>query len=145
MDTKLIADPMAFADAMQRDPRSRCVGDVVEPTIRDLPAGHRTLFNPVGQAAGLGFVKQGDELRLEHLQVRVHFETGVAPDEPTYRIRAEQHRGIENPKHEVMFLAAQRRVGHEHVVEVPKIRQPDPGITHGGMDPCGARAIERPP
>src|ERR1700723_3848000 len=141
VDAELIPHLVAFADFMQGDPRTRCVGNVVVPAVGDLPARHRALLDTIGQPPGLGLLEQGDELGLEHLQVGIHFQLRIAPDESADGIRTEQYRGIEYPHHEFVLLAAYRRICGEHIVEVRQIREPNAGLTHRRVDARGARAI----
>src|SRR5581483_926233 len=51
MDAKLISDTMSLADAMQCDPGSGGVGQVVVPGIAGRPPRHRALLDPIHQAA----------------------------------------------------------------------------------------------
>src|SRR5687768_4861735 len=100
MDAELVTDTVLLADAMQRDPGTRCVGDVVVPAVQRIPTRHRTLLDAVGEAASLGFLEQRNELLLEHDQVLIHFEPDVAADESAYRVGTEERSGVEYAQHE---------------------------------------------
>jgi hypothetical protein len=86
MDAELITDAMFLADAVQGDPWTGRVCDVVVPAVEYVPARHRALLDAVGEAAGLGLFEQGNENLLEHDEVLVHLEPDVAADEPAHCI-----------------------------------------------------------
>ena len=65
VDAELIADAVPLADAVERNPGSRRVGDVVEEAVRGGPARHRTLLDAILESARLRLLQQWNEGRLE--------------------------------------------------------------------------------
>jgi hypothetical protein len=128
MDPELVADAVPFADAVERDPRARRVGDVVVPVVAGRPARHRALLDPVGEPAILRGLQQRHEVLLEVHQVLVHAALLVAADEPAHRIDAEERRRVEHAQQEVVLLLTRRRIVVQQVVEVGEIRQAHAGI-----------------
>ena len=90
VDAELIADAVPLADAVQRDPGARRVGDVVVPVVAGRPAGHRTLLDAIDEPARLRVLQQRDEYRFEIDEVLVHAALLVAADEAADCIDAKQ-------------------------------------------------------
>ena len=98
VDAELIADAVALADLVERDPHPGRVADVVVEVVARRPAGHRALLHPVLQAAGLGLLEQRHEALLEVDQVLIHRLGLVAADEARHRRHAEQGCGVHRPR-----------------------------------------------
>ena len=97
------------------------------PAIGSTPAGHRALLDPKRESALFGVSQERNELGFEHCDVLIHLQIEVCvPTKPHTASVFEQHRGIEYPPHEVVLVLSGSVVGHQHVVEVGEIRQPDP-------------------
>jgi hypothetical protein len=145
VNAELVAHAVPLADAVERNPRSRRVGDVVVPVVAGGPARHRTLLDAIGEPAILGGFQQRNEVLLEVDEVLVHAALLVAADESAHRVDAEQRRRVEDAQQEVVLLLAGRRIVVQQVVEVGEVRQAHAGIGDGGEYPRRARPIERLP
>ena len=143
VDAQLIADAVAFADAVQGDPRAGRVGDVVVKVVARRPAGHRALLNAVGQAARLRLLEQRDEVLFKVNQVLVHAQRLVATDEAAHGVNAQQRGGVEDAHHEVMFLLPDGRVMVQHVVEVAEVGDAYTVFAQGREHAAGALLVER--
>ena len=143
VDAEHLADAVALADPVQRDPGPRRVREVVVEVVRRGPPRHRALLDPVLQPAVLGSLEQRDEALLELDQVLVHRLRLVTPDEAAHRRHAEQHSGVHHGDHEVVLLAPDRRVLVQHVVEVRDVSDRDTGRGDRRLDSLGAQRVER--
>ena len=145
MDAELIGDAMFLADAVQRNPRARRVGDVVVPVVTGRPAGHRALFDAVGQPARLRLPEQRDEVLFELDEVFVHAALLIPSDEAAHGVHAKQRGGVEHAPDEVVLLPPGRGVMMQQVVEVGEIRDANSGGRDRRLHARGASPIERLP
>ena len=143
VDAELITDTVALGDLVERDPHPRRVGDVVVEVVARRPARHRALLDPVLQTAGLGLLEQRHEALLEIDQVLIHRLGLVATDEARHRRHAEQRRGVHDADHEVVLLAANRRILVQHVVEVADVGDRDTCRVDGCEHTLGPHVVER--
>ena len=143
VDAELVADAVALADLVERDPHPGRVADVVVEVVARRPAGHRALLDPILQTAGLGLLEQRHEALLEVDQVLIHRLGLVAADEARHRRHAEQRCGVHHGEHEVVLLAADRRVLVQHVVEVADVGDRDTGRVDGREHPLRPHLVER--
>src|SRR5437764_2608295 len=81
VDAELVPDAVPLTDAVERDPGAGGIGDVVVPRVADGPSRHRTLLDAVGESPCLRFLEQRHEHFLEHHEVRVETQAGIAADE----------------------------------------------------------------
>ena len=125
VNAELIADAVLLADAMQRDPGARRVGDVVVPVVAGRPPRHRALLDAIGESALLDRLQDRDEVILEVHEVLVHAVLLIAADEAADGVHAQEHRGVEDLHHEVALLLARRPVVMQQVVEVGEVREAD--------------------
>ena len=140
---KLVSDAVALGDLVQGDPHAGGVADVVVEVVARRPPRHRALLDPVLQATAFGLLEQRHEALLELDQVLIHRLRLVASDEAGDGGSAEQGRRVHHPQHEVVLLAADRRVLVEHVVEVGDVGDGDAAVVDGCEDPLGAHVGER--
>ena len=143
VDAELVPHAVALTDLVQGDPHRGGVADVVVEVVARRPAGHRALLDPVGEPAVLGRLQQRDEALLEVDQVLVHRLRLVAPDEANDRRDAQEHRGVHDPHHEVVLLAADRGVLVQHVVEVGDVGDRHARRVDSGLDALGPLLVER--
>src|SRR5215831_11305335 len=90
VNSKLIADPVLLANAMQRDPSARRVGDVVMKIVIRGPTWHRALLYAERETAFLGGFQQRNEMLFEVDQVLIHAVVLIPPHESTNRIHSQQ-------------------------------------------------------
>ena len=142
VDAELVPDAVPLTDAVERDPGTRGIGDVVVPRVADGPSRHRTLLDAVGESPCLRFLEQRHEHFLEHHEVRVETQGGIAADEAGDRIRPEEDRGVEHAPHELVLPVAHRLIGRQHVVEVRQVRKSHAGRLHCPADARRAGGAE---
>ena len=142
VDAELVADTVLLADAMQRDPRARRVGDVVVPVVAGRPSRHRALLDAIGESALLDRFQDRNEVILEVHEVLVHAVLLIAADEAADGVHAQEHRGVENLHQEVALLLARGPVVMQQVVEVGEVRDADAARLHGAADPPRAGGVE---
>jgi hypothetical protein len=106
------------------------------------PAWHRALLDAVDEAARLRFLEERHEIVRELLEVLIHAERLVSPDEAANRVDAEEGGRVEHAEHEVHLLFAQPRVVVEHVVEVGDVGNAHARLFHGDGDAVGALSVE---
>src|SRR5262245_47236682 len=100
VNTKLIADAMLFTDAVQCDPGTGCIADVVMEIVARRPSGHGALFYAESEAAFFGLLQQGNELFLEVSEVLIHAVLLIATHKSANGLCAQQSRRVEDTQHE---------------------------------------------
>ena len=143
MNSEVVADSGFFTDAVQSDPSSGRVGDVVMKIVAGRPTGHRALFDAIDEAARFRFLQQRHEAFGKVQKILIHAEPLIAPYEATHRIYAQQLCGIKNAPHEIVFLLSDLRIVVQHIIEVRDIGKSYVVLLQRGKHTVGAALVER--
>ena len=140
VDAELVADAVALADPVQGDPRRRRVADVVVEVVAGVQPGIGHCSTRYCRPRSLASWSSGTKLCSNSIRFwSIDFDWS-RPTKPHTAGTPSKDAASITAQHEVVLLAADRRVLVEHVVEVGDVGDRDAGVVDGCLDPLGAHA-----